>query len=241
MPPADAVRLARREMAGGEITVHVGASREPLIVRGGTSDVYCLNKVLLDEEYRYPSSLSTPVIVDAGANVGYATRYFAHRHPGVPIVAIEPSPENFAILRRNCASLPNVTLLNAAVWPSRTRLTLTNPLGEAWAYAVSERHSGGTSVGTITVPDILEMTQSDRIGLLKLDVEGSERELFSQGSDAWLDRVDHITIELHDRFRPGCAAAFYAALGGRNFTQEVIGENVCISLARHLPGDAHGQ
>lgn len=47
----------------------------------------------------------------------------------------------------------------------------------------------------------------DRIDLLKMDIEGSEREVLADPS-AWIDRVDALIVELHDRKKPGCGAVF---------------------------------
>ncbi len=41
------------------------------------------------------------VIIDAGANVGFAALYFLHQLPGSIIYCIEPDPENFIFLRKN--------------------------------------------------------------------------------------------------------------------------------------------
>jgi hypothetical protein len=57
----------------------------------------------------------------------------------------------------------------------------------------------------------MEDYKVDRVNLLKLDIEGSEKEVFSNARP-WIDRVDAISIELHDRFRPGCSRAFFGAV-----------------------------
>lgn len=66
----------------------------------------------------------------------------------------------------------------------------------------------------MTVEDIMERFNLDRIDLLKVDIEGAEKEVFSD-SDAvkWIDAVDAIEVELHDRFRPGCSRAFFSRVG----------------------------
>ena len=45
----------------------------------------------------------------------------------------------------------------------------------------------------------------------KVDVEGSEKEIFST-ADSWLSFVDVICIELHDRFKSGCSRSFFKAV-----------------------------
>jgi Methyltransferase FkbM domain len=63
----------------------------------------------------------------------------------------------------------------------------------------------------VTVPEIMREHGLDRIDLLKVDIEGSEMEVFSH-ADAWIGSVDAISVELHDRFKPGCSSAFFKAV-----------------------------
>ena len=51
-------------------------------------------------------------------------------------------------------------------------------------------------VPTITIPTLMKKMGWDRIGLLKVDIEGHEKVLFSRDCD-WLNRVDAICIEWH--------------------------------------------
>jgi FkbM family methyltransferase len=208
-----------------------------IAIRGGTTDPICLAKVFINREYEAPAGVAPRVIVDAGANVGMATVYFARTWPDARILAIEPASDNFDLLQRNCAGLPNVTCIRAALWPVREALTLGSPNGEAWAYQVSPAGPGkppAATVPVVTMDDVLAMLSPERIDLLKLDIEGSERELFGSGDRAWLGRVAHIVIELHDRLRPGSAKAFYSALADIDFAQELRGENLFVSLRQGI-------
>src|SRR5262249_49323663 len=124
-------------------------------------------------------------------------------------------------------------LIQAALWPDHRQLMISNSLGQKYAFRITDQFQGGSSapkVSAITVSDILHQIDADRIDLLKLDIEGSELELFSRNTDEWLDRIQMIAIELHDRFRPGCAHAFYSALVPREFIQELSGENIFIRI-----------
>jgi len=85
-------------------------------------------------------------------------------------------------------------------------------------------------VQAISVNDIFGKLGVDRIDLLKLDIEGSEPELFFADSTTWLDRVGFIVIELHDRLRPWCAEAFYSALVAKDFGRDIRGESILIEL-----------
>lgn len=85
------------------------------------------------------------------------------------------------------------------------------------------------SVRAITIPDILRAYQLDKIGLLKVDIEGSEKELFDAPAP-WLGQVDAICIELHDWFKAGCSRSFFSAV--KDFSVEAWrGENVLVARA----------
>jgi FkbM family methyltransferase len=234
MPLADAFRLALREKKPVNVQIYLSSTGREITLRGATTDVACFEKVFISKEYSLPFEYSPQVIVDAGANVGMATLYFASRYPTARILAIEPEPKNFEMLQRNCAGLSNVVLVQAALWPAQRRLTISDDGFGEWAYSVTEQSTTESTneLSAITIEEILRKLSVNRIDLLKLDIEGSERELFSADAGMWLDRVECIVIELHDRYRPGCAKAFYSALATRNFIQEIRGENIFVRLPR---------
>jgi hypothetical protein len=65
------------------------------------------------ERYRaIIASGKTPVIVDAGANIGASSIWFAHEFPLSRVIAVEPDPENAVILRMNAR--PNIEICEAA-------------------------------------------------------------------------------------------------------------------------------
>ena len=76
--------------------------------------------------------------------------------------------------------------------------------------AVNAAHQG-TGVRAVTVPEIMRQHDLPGIDLLKVDIEGSEMEVFSH-ADTWIGSVNAISIELHDRFRPGCSSVFFQAV-----------------------------
>jgi len=189
--------------------------------------------VLVCQQYDLPFVNHSPrLIIDGGANVGFATRFFAHKFPQARILAVEPDPSNFALLVENTARLPNVTPLQAAIWSRTAGMDLENPSAPGWSRRVRETGTAAGGVQAVTIPDLLELAKLDQIDVLKLDIEGAEVELFSQGSGDWLDRVETIVVELHDRFRPGCAEAFYGAIRGHGFQEWRKGENLFLTRSR---------
>lgn len=177
-------------------------------VRPGTSDMAIYDQIVLQPYL--PRHLAPEVIVDCGANIGLTVRYLNAAYPLARIIAVEPAPDNFGLLLKNIHGITNIQAVRAGIWPSQGRLGLrTEGLRPSSFRTVASDTVG--EVEALTIPIILERFGIDRISLLKIDIEGSELELFT-GDVRWIERVGAIAIELHDAWRPGCGDAFFRAI-----------------------------
>jgi FkbM family methyltransferase len=190
-----------------------------------TSDLWTFDGIFVRREYDVPLPEDTRVVVDAGANVGLAALYFAWRFPAARVLALEPDPENFAQLCRNVAEEDRIEPVRAALWGREGRVRLTDPGGGAWALRTKEVRDGrnggrreaeegggdGGAVRAVTLDTLLRSHDVERVDVLKLDIEGAEREVLA-GASAWMDRVRAVVAELHESLAPGATAAFQAAV-----------------------------
>lgn len=224
----DAFRLAFASQPKTSEAFRVKGLKTPVHLRPGTLDLTVFEKIFLNREYELPFAITPHRIVDAGAHVGLASRFFAHRYPLSRILAIEPMATNLEVLRRNAAACQQIDVYAGALWGHTT--TLASSGDASWAHAMREAKDKLATIASLTIPEILTRTGWDRIDLLKLDVEGAEREIFCDGAAEWLPRVRVIVLELHDRFYPGCSRAFYREISARLEAQEIRGENVFVLL-----------
>ena len=184
---------------------------------------------LYDPNYRIIDTASRPVgtIIDAGANIGLESLRFRHNHPDARIVAIEPDIENFALLRRNCGDDPRIELFNLALWSGPATLALRQGSNNE-AFQVTTEAGAGPKVEALSIENILTRFDWPRIGILKLDIEGAEHEIFSTGAERWIDRVDCIIMEISDHDRAGTTQSLFKALEGQAFNAEILGENIVL-------------
>lgn len=204
-------------------------SRHAVTLRLKTTDILTFEKVFLDGEYDLPLARHPRHILDAGANIGLASIYFANQYPNARILAVEPEESNFALLKHNVAPYPNVVPIRAALWGFSGAIDLVDPGIGHWGFRAGNSSGGSAlphvaSVPARTVDDLMTEHGFDAIDLLKLDIEGGELEVLENPS-AWIHKVGVLVAELHDRYRVGCSRRFYRATEG--FDVEVHkGENV---------------
>ncbi len=212
-------RLKRVEAgaAGGPIsTFRVTGFSQDFFIRPGTTDASVLEDVILRDMYAcYTPDSSPELIIDAGANAGFASAFFLNRYPNARIIAIEPDSANFAMAQKNTAAHGGrVRAVKAAVWPTSTNLRVQ----------MSERADGITVVPVaagepfdcvgVDPLTLLREAEAERIDIFKCDIEGGEEPLFSQSPDAWLERTDAIMVEIHS---PAAHAVVYGATARHGF------------------------
>lgn len=219
-----------------EVALHIPGLKEKVFLRKRTSDDAAFNQVFVELDYAAPflKNFSPKVIVDAGAYVGYSAVYFTNKYPDAQIIAIEPEDSNFNLLEKNTQAYPNIKRVKAAIWSKKAKLQSANVNEREWGFRVQESEYSKTDhskfIPSVTIPEIMEIYGLDSIDILKIDIEGAERELFSENCEAWITKCKVIVIELHDRFAPGCSKAFYSALSNIPFRQYIRGENVFVGL-----------
>ncbi len=213
----------------GMLRMEVPDLTHPVTLRGGTSDRSAFNEIFVRQAYDRPYPGEPRFIVDAGANIGLASVRFAQLYPDAHIVAVEPDGANFALTEQNIAPYPGASAVQAGVWPRTVRLTIENPDAKSWSFRVREAQPGESSFPAVSLADLMRQAGASRIDILKLDVEGAERELFADPQrDEWLARTNMLFVELHDRHRPGCTAAMESAIAPHAFRREVIGHNLLL-------------
>lgn len=197
------VRL-RHAKPGAELRISTSLALHPLIVRAGTSDDDVYGQIFLQREYRCLDHVAEAgLIIDCGANVGYSSAYLMSRFPNARVVAIEPEPENFRILTENLAPYgERCTVINGGVWSSSVGLVLSDQeLGDRQEWAVTVRPANRYEEPSVVAVDIgavlAGVPEFDRISILKIDIEGSESEVFSKNTEPWIDKFDHLVIEIH--------------------------------------------
>jgi FkbM family methyltransferase len=171
----------------------------------------------------------TPLILDAGANIGASCLHFASLFPASRVIAIEPAPGNCALLRSNCAGR-DIEVIEGAIGAGAGTMFLSDPGMSDWGFRVGEdqKAAGQIEVPVLTPNDILaRQEESASPFICKIDIEGGEQYLFAKNTE-WMSRFAMIVIELHDWMLPHqqTSQPFFRALSEHAFDVLWKGENL---------------
>jgi FkbM family methyltransferase len=182
-----------------------------IFLRRNSSDPAVFRQIFMQGEYNFvikfiQSFKSIPIrtIVDAGANIGLTSVQFSVYFPQARIVAVEADLKNLAKLRDNVAAsgLENIEPLHRALWRNNGNLAIENTFRDKleWSLRVTPLVSKNSDmVQGITCMELLD-TSGGSIDLLKIDIEGAEKDFFhnEELTLQMLANVKFLVIELHD-------------------------------------------
>lgn len=200
-----------------------------VFLRPGTADQNVFDEIFLKKEYEIDVGFPQ-VIVDAGAHIGLSSVYFAIRYPDSLIVALEPEDSNYRLLVQNSQRYSNIHPVKAGLWSHKTSLKIQNRDAASWSFRVIEAPEGG-EIDALGIDDIMSMFNVNHIGILKLDIEGSEKAVLTT-CRSWIDKVHTLIVELHDRHQPGCTEALDEAVRDRHLVRFMSGESVVLTQPR---------
>jgi len=215
-----ATRIGGQLYALTRFMVRLPGDAYEVALRPRGSDVPTFEKIFVEREYDLPQlPEDARTIVDLGANIGLATIFFARRYPRARLLAVEPEPANFTLLEANTAALGNrVRPLRCAAWSHDGAVAMQSEdeqgmaLGE-WGYRVGQDGTGaGRATPAHRIDTLCDIAGFAGIDILKVDIEGAERDVFATRAAPWLARTGFIVIEPHDRFRPGATEVVRAAV-----------------------------
>lgn len=177
-------------------------------------------------------------IVDAGANVGLSALFFLYKYPGAVIICVEPDPANFLLLGKNLeaeAGSGKVQLLNAALMQHDGEVDLSIGF-PAYNSTVEGNGVNTVRVKSLGMDTLLKQAGIENIDLLKIDIEGAEKYVFS-GECAWLRQVKNIIIEIHS---PADQAVFSDVMEQHGFRVQKMNDGAAggsLYIASAMPDD----
>jgi FkbM family methyltransferase len=206
--------------------VYVNASNAPSTVEGvcrhtqfflraNASDIHVFLGVFARQDYSplLHQPWSVTHILDAGANIGMSAVWFATVFPHALVVAMEPEPDNYRLLRLNSQSLrARVKPIHAALAGHDGEVSVTTTgarTQESTGWAVRVAPGVGIHAYSLRTVQRRFMTQFD---IIKIDIEGYELDVLNSTSaketEALFASTRVVVCELHEDLAPGIVRVF---------------------------------
>ncbi len=182
--------------------------------------------IFIRNDYFFRAETNTPLILDCGANIGFATFYFKWLYPMSEIHAFEPDPSTFHLLQKN---LNENNFLNVASQCA----AISNKNGDADFYLdknkpgaiqmslLPRNFKDTVKVRTLSLSSYIQETIGKReIDFLKLDLEGIELKAMQDLTESGcLRQAREVFIEYHHRMgnSPSVLAGFLKILEVNGF------------------------
>lgn len=166
-------------------------------LRTNGHDPGLLEQIFVRQDYHLDAT-GVRRILDLGANIGMASLYLSRLFPEAEIACVEPSPQNIPLLEKVIAlngMRARVFKAAAGAEAGSIDLHIADSPDCNSIYPV-DGSTNVVSVPLIPVPEIMRQMGWDQIDLLKIDIEGAEKEVLHR-NNAWLQNVRIITGESH--------------------------------------------
>jgi len=211
----------------GEIKIKPKNYIYDIYARSKTSDIRAIGQIFVNEDYNLDYKIKPMYIIDCGANVGYSTVYFANKFKKAKIIAVEPDPSNFKMLLKNTENYKNIIPYKTAIWDEKTFLKVTDIGKGNWGFIVKKAEENEQDkFEATTILDIIQENNFPRVDILKIDIEGTEKNIFlNEHYKKWLPFVNILIIEIHESYAPGIRAIINDIMTSNNYIKKVSNEN----------------
>lgn len=160
-------------------------------------DVHVIKEVLEGDSYRRWGDITIKkgdIVVDLGAHIGSFTRLALAC--GAYVYAIEPHEGNFKLLKENVKMASGgATLLNILIYNGKKVRFVSDPQRNELHRVTNDGPTSYILMQSFTLNDVIKNYELKKISLLKVDIEGSEYEVFRHFRH--FDIVEQITMEYH--------------------------------------------
>lgn len=158
-------------------------------------------------EYRAAEEIireSDRPLLDVGAHIGIFSLYASALNPALKIYALEPEDDNFALLQNNVAAsgIKNIKVCKGALaGKSGGRNLILEP--DSINHHLAPTEEGGEDAGRLkvqaySVGEFFARNNISGIGLMKMDIEGGEYEVFEGMTSEDFAKVQNVILEYHN-------------------------------------------
>lgn len=169
------------------------------------ADVSVMREIFKIREYRLAEEEiknAVDPIVDAGAHAGFFSIYCRALNTKVKIFALEPEKNNLSAIKKHLAAnaVKNIKIIPAAL-AGYTGKGLLKISEDSHNHFLLIGAGDGQKTEVVSLPDFCRKNKIKKISLLKMDIEGGEREVFDSLLPDDFKLVNFLILEYHNKER----------------------------------------
>jgi FkbM family methyltransferase len=169
-----------------------------LQVRDSAAAAHIFQEIFLDRCYEFPEIRTAAQIVDVGANIGLFSYFVRRQNRNAKITAIEADPHTVGVLRANVEG-KRVDVIHCAASDQSGVVRFYSSKVSGWSslYGVRGAIDGEqVDVPAVKLSKLLRDRGIERIGVLKIDVEGAEYSILLGDGELLEIPMDALLVEV---------------------------------------------
>lgn len=196
MDPAE-----RQGMKPARITHHAGGTTREFDCAPTWLSVVVSEAILRGETYPdVPFVGPVDVVLDAGANCGAATVFFAANYPDAVVHAFEPGADALLLLEHNTRDLPNVRINPVGLHSQDQEVLLYRggtDISNSSIFPVGDTTAETESIQVRSAAGWLREHSIEHVDILKLDTEGCEVPILEDLGASMIEKIKVVYLEYH--------------------------------------------
>ena len=210
------------------------SEKRKFFLRPNTKDHETFEEIFKNNLYQISLPFNPERIIDAGANTGLAAIFFKLKYKNVKIASIEIEKGNIEMLKKNLVG-DSFKIYEHALYNRKAYFKVEDPFHATNSFVIKEVNQGEKyDISSVTIDEIMQENHWDYVDILKIDIEGSEKDLFASDYQSWLPKMKVVLIETHDRMIPGCAITVINAMESCGFILHNTKEGTLIFYSKEV-------
>jgi FkbM family methyltransferase len=155
-------------------------------------------EIFLRNQYYFKAQKASPIIIDAGSNIGVSVMYFKLLYPNSKIFAFEPDADTFQLLKKmvhtNCLTDVDLNCIALTDRNGESQLYKSDILGDLNMSLIPDLSLTSVTVKTASLSTFI----NEEIDFAKIDTEGSEVSIVTDLiANQKINSLNQILVEFH--------------------------------------------
>jgi FkbM family methyltransferase len=183
--------------------------------------------------YRYKAKNTQYNVLDLGSHIGLVSYHIAREFPNSFIICVDPVERNVELCTQNLNFHSNHRIIKGVIGATDNRsVGLWDNNNGVWAFGLMKTSVESSFLGNVemfSLDTLMKLFSNTDNFIVKIDIEGSEGELFGNKNN-WdiLNSFEIVIVEIHDWMFPGCKTANFLFEWSAFYNRDVCinGENL---------------